>query len=201
MPGTNQPKKNRGNVAPASCRQPRREKRRSRVLIEADAGKYGYADSAVTNAYKLLQHGCHRRVYSNVIRHAGLLYVRTIRSERRSETVVMIAEYIVGLHDLNKETDMITRILAVAAVAASVFISVPAQARDDFDHGPRIVLSFSNYQNVWVPGYWVRHGHRHVWVEGYWSRQRTQHHYGHDRHERYGHHDKHRGRQYSRKCG
>lgn len=104
---------------------------------------------------------------------------------------------------------MITRILAMATVAASVFISVPAQARDDFDHGPSLVITYSNYQNVWVPGYWVRHGHRHVWVDGYWARQRTQHHYGHDRHEqyghdrheRYGHHDKHRDRYYSRKCG
>jgi len=115
----------------------------------------------------------------------------------------MIAEYIVGLHDLNKETDMITRILAMATVAASVFISVPAQARDDFDHGPRVVISVSNYHNVWVPGYWVRHGHRQFWVEGYWTRQPTRY-YGHeryDRHERYEHHDKHRGRQYSRKCG
>ena len=92
---------------------------------------------------------------------------------------------------------MITRILAVAALGISAFISVPAQARDDYDHGPRIVISVSNYQDVWVPGYWARHGHRHVWVEGYWARQPV-HHYGYQRH---GYDYKYRGRQYSRKCG
>lgn len=95
---------------------------------------------------------------------------------------------------------MFTRTLAVGALVVSGFISIPAQARDDFDHGPRVVISVSNYQNVWVPGYWVRRGHHQVWVEGYWTRQPTRY-YGHDRYNRHEHYNRHRGNHYSRKCG
>jgi len=94
---------------------------------------------------------------------------------------------------------MFTRTLAVIALVLSGLVAIPAQARDghDSDHGPRIVFSVSNYQDVWVPGYWERQGHHHVWVEGYWTRERA-HYSGHEHHGDYG---EYRGRHHARKCG
>lgn len=95
---------------------------------------------------------------------------------------------------------MFTRTLAIIMLALAGLVAIPAQARDghDSNNGPRIVFSFSNYENVWVPGYWERHGHHHVWVEGYWARQPAHYDYGHRRHERY---DGYRGERPQRKCG